>query len=520
MRWDRTEIFASGALTLDDLLARVPSLTTFTSGWLVAPHIAGVAGDFTRLRVFQDGIEIDRMDPVRPEALDLTQIPLWSLEEVAVEQVAGEVRVHLRTWRTRSMTPRTRTDIFTGDRQTEMFRGIFAQRYRNGLGLQLGAQALSTVDNRAGGGGDQSVYVSRLAWARRRWSIDGYGVREQRRRGESFRLEGRGDNLPKRATRTTLGYGRVAYGDPDEGTWAQFVASGHGNAEVDAPNDSTRAPRAVRMQYLATGGAMLGPARVSVVQRMRVYSGESFASTSVRASLDRSILALSAFAERDGLDSLTRLDITARATPLARISVLGSVRRATASAGSTRPSSRDLLAEAGVRLRGSLWLSGGLTTRDSSRLLAPRIYDSLLVDSVDSRAQATFVTLRGRVWKDVYADIRGTRWSDSGVFRPQYDGRAELGVRTRWLRKFPSGSFALKFAVAQDYRSGALFPTADTVLSSGVSRALSTLLEIRILSAVVTWQWRNPFGSYNEQLPGYFTVRRQNLYGVRWDWYN
>ena len=226
LRWDRTEIFASGALTLDDLLSRVPSLTTFTSGWLVAPHIAGVGGDFSRLRVFQDGIEIDRMDPVRPEALDLAQIPLWSLEEVAVEQVAGEVRVHLRTWRTRNMTPRTRTDIFTGDRQTEIFRGIFAQRYRNGLGLQVGAQALSTVDNRAGGGGDQSVYVSRLAWARRRWSVDAYGVREQRRRSESSRLEGRGDNLPKRGTRATFGYGRVAYGDPDEGTWAQFVASG------------------------------------------------------------------------------------------------------------------------------------------------------------------------------------------------------------------------------------------------------------------------------------------------------
>lgn len=519
LRWDRTELFASGALTLDELLARLPGVTTFTSGWVVAPHVAGVGGDFSRLRVFLDGIELDRMDPLRSEALDLTQIPLWTLEEVAMERVAGEVRVHLRSWRTRSTTPRTRTDIFTGDRQTEIFRGIFGQRYRGGFGLQLGGQSLSTVDNRAGGGGDQQAYVARFAWARRSWSFDAYGQREQHRRGEARRLEGRGGNLPKRGIRSTFGYLRAAYGDPQAGAWAQLVASGHGSAEQDAIDSVTPGRRAARMQYLATGGTAVGPARVSVAQRMRVFAGQSYGTTSARATLDRSTVAVSGFAERDGLDSLTRFDVTARVTALQRVSLLGSIRRARATRGN-RPASSDLLAEAGLRLRGTLWLSGGITTRDTSRLRGPRIFDSLFVDTADTRATATFVILRGRIWRDLYADLRGTKWSDSGAFRPKYDARAEAGVRTQWLRKFPRRTFEMHFAMIQDYRSRALFPRADSAIASGVARTFSTLLEIRILSAVLSWQYRNPFGSYNEVVPGYFLLRRQNLYGVRWDWYN
>ena len=40
--------------------------------------------------------------------------------------------------------PETRTDVSTGDQQTNMYRGYFGQRYRNGLALQFGAQQVGT----------------------------------------------------------------------------------------------------------------------------------------------------------------------------------------------------------------------------------------------------------------------------------------------------------------------------------------------------------------------------------------
>ena len=51
---------------------------------------------------------------------DLGVIQLWSLEEVAVERAAGELRVYLRSWRVERTTACTRTDITTGSENTNL----------------------------------------------------------------------------------------------------------------------------------------------------------------------------------------------------------------------------------------------------------------------------------------------------------------------------------------------------------------------------------------------------------------
>jgi hypothetical protein len=38
--WNRAQLFATGALTLIDLLDRIPGITTFRSGWLSTPQTA------------------------------------------------------------------------------------------------------------------------------------------------------------------------------------------------------------------------------------------------------------------------------------------------------------------------------------------------------------------------------------------------------------------------------------------------------------------------------------------------
>jgi hypothetical protein len=85
-RWNREEIGRSGAFTLDELLARVPGVEAYRTGWLAAPALVAVAGDVSRVRVFLDGIELEGLDPTGGGLLDLSRIQLWSLEEVAVER--------------------------------------------------------------------------------------------------------------------------------------------------------------------------------------------------------------------------------------------------------------------------------------------------------------------------------------------------------------------------------------------------------------------------------------------------
>ncbi len=66
-----------------------------------------------------------------------------------------------------------------------------------------------------------------------------------------------------------------------------------------------------------------------------------------------------------------------------------------------------------------------------------------------------------------------------------------------------------------------MFPTtAGTFQSSTDAKVISTLLEIRILHATLTWQFRNTTGYLYNLVPGYIMPRQVNLYGVRWTFWN
>ena len=70
------------------------------------PFVDAVARELRRrsVRVFYDGFEMPALDPRSRGVLDLTQVNLWSAEEVVVEQAPEEVRVYLRSWRVRKST--------------------------------------------------------------------------------------------------------------------------------------------------------------------------------------------------------------------------------------------------------------------------------------------------------------------------------------------------------------------------------------------------------------------------------
>ena len=58
------------------------------------------------------------------------------------------------------------------------------------------------------------------------------------------------------------------------------------------------------------------------------------------------------------------------------------------------------------------------------------------------------------------------------------------------------------------------------VLRAAGDHSLSTLLEVRIATAVISWQVRNTVGSRNYQAPDYLRPRTTNFYGVRWEFWN
>jgi hypothetical protein len=125
------------------------------------------------------------------------------------------------------------------------------------------------------------------------------------------------------------------------------------------------------------------------------------------------------------------------------------------------------------------------------------------------------------VWKAIYADVFAFRWERQGFYRPQMQVRSEVFLRTRWLKKFPSGQFGALISVRHDYRDGISFPRSTGPLIALSSHELNSLLEIRLVDAVLFWRQRYSIGQRgNELVPGYGLPRQATLYGVRWDFWN
>ncbi len=561
--FDKVALFASGAVTLQDLLDRIPGITGLRSGWLASPMMSSYMGDVRRVRVFFDGVEYDEVDERTRGLLDLTEVQLWTLEELRIEWGATEVRVYTRTWRIERTTPYSRVDISTGDQQTNLYRGFFGKRFGGGEGIQFGAQQYGTTPpGRISPSSDQISLLARLGWAKRGWSFDAFALRTSRDRGEINPQPIRGtvavDSIPALTAARTDAYVRAGYGDPEHGPWLQAMASSVGYTISHTSNNGFGLPSSdtllkdttrFRAQYIAQGGLTLGPVRLEAAERFRVgdlnlspvplcavcvasrlaeRAKRTLWTPSGRVEFVTGPLSVSAFAEGMGPDSLNRAEVTARLTPLPFLSVVGAV--GTSKDQQTPDSSATtnfIRGEAAIRLFGGLWMSGGLLRRDSTLLVPPRVFGAPFVAVEGTPATGYMAKVEGTIYKALRVAAFAVRWNDtSGFYRPRYQTRSELYLASNWLSRFPSGNFSFLASVTHEYRSRTLFPVLlDT--TSGLqaipvpdSRIWNFHLEIRIVSAIFTYQFRDVRGDPYELVPGYLMPRLNQFYGVRWEFWN
>jgi hypothetical protein len=518
--WTRDELFTAGGLTLLELLERVPGATGFRSGWIAAPAHVTWLGGAGRVRVFYDGIEVEPADDRTGTLLDLGEIQLWTLEEVLVERGADELRVYLRSWRVDRTITASRTDVFTGDEDTNLYRGFLGRRFGHGEAVQAGFQQYGT-NGVPSGGGDELSLIARLGWAAKGASIDGFGIRARRQRNLQTRDDGY--EIPRVNAIRRDAYGRIGFGDPDRGGWVQVVVASQAvtRERIDParlPLDTIEAKRS-RNQLVGAVGWSSSIFRTSLTSR--TYGGDSgFHSLTARIALDHRLGALAAMAEVRGGDSSSVGEIAARFSPFSFLSLaaVAAVRRPPSDVdGEDVMSARG---EVGLRL-GPLWLTGGGVVLDSIHVVPPIVFDSTFVSSDEGRTRALFGGARGRVWRAIHADVFAFRWERQGFYRPQMQVRSEIFVRTRWLKKFPSGQFGALLSVRHDYRDGISFPRSIGPSIAQSSHELSSLVEIRLVDAVLFWRQRYTIGQrITELVPGYPVPRQTTLYGVRWDFWN
>lgn len=536
--WNRDELFASGALNVAELLERVPGTTSFRSGWINSQKFVAVNGQLDAVRVFYDGLELDNMSARTAPLLDLNTIQLWTLENITIERLGGELRVYLRSWQADRTLPSTRVDVSTGDEDTNIYRGFYGKRFSNGAGLQFAGQQFNTSSARFGGGGDGLSVMARVGTGGRMWSVDAFANRTQGTRVLQPTF-GRGLSIPAYSATQSLAYARFAIGQARNGPWLEFIASARRLNEDSKHVLPSTAPSlhviadtvdtATSMQqYVVSAGFTRGPLEFTGVDRIRGISGSTTNALSGRFQFDSRFVFADVSAEHDDFAKRNRTDAVARITPTPFIAASAAVSRVTSTVDRSLslvdgtggvPDIISARLEGGIRLFGP-WIIAGFLTRDTALLQPPRAFDTAYVAEPAGRRSGAYVGIRGTIYGALGADIVATQWAAADSYRPSVQARSEINLITRWLSRFPSGNFGVHAAMIHEYRGEVKLPVADGVRTTASSNVFSGLLEIRILKAVITYQIRNLAGELHQIVPDFYMPRVINLYGVRWEFVN
>jgi hypothetical protein len=240
----------------------------------------------------------------------------------------------------------------------------------------------------------------------------------------------------------------------------------------------------------------------------------------VRASFDRTRFAVQAFAEHGAHDSTLRADAGFWIAPIVnRITIAGQAGVRKPIGDNPDADANFVRADISVRLAG-LHLSAGVIQRDSVVSRPPVVFEASITDASTPSVVGQTFGISGAIYKDFGLDVHGVLWNEPGYYRPKTEVSGRVYLESDWRSKFPQGHFTIRASLLAQHRSEYLIPLADGDVVMVGATPVTSILEIRIKSATLSWQFRNAFGASYETVPGFRMPRLLNLYGVRWNFTN
>ena len=535
--WDREALFNTGALTLVQVLDRVPGLTIFQSGWITSPQFVSYLGNPTRVRVYLDGVELIALGNSTSSPLDLASVAIWNVDNMTLERGVDELRIHLRSWHVTHTHTQSRVDIVTGDLGTNMLRAFFGKRWENGFGLQFGGQVYGTAANLKDGSGDANDLMLRFGYAQAAWSFDGYIQRGNGTRDPQLitavPIAGLSPGIPAQVGSRTIAYLRGGYGRADSSRWwGQVVVNEQqvtqqtnlSTSLLYLPPDTSQVKQHAT-QLLATGGLNTGAFSLSAAEVHRWLPSGTSDKLSGRAALASKLLTLTIAADYTlGSGGITDAVLTFSPTTWLMLQGGAGYRTADSASGGDGRSDRIVF---GARL-GRVWFTGGAIQRDATVVPGLVAYDTAYKSAPAAAATGVLFSVNGKVIEDLGIHLWAVRWQKPGWYRPQLQERGEIYLDTEWRSHFPSGNFGLRASFGNEYRSDALFPTkgaVEAIPSPSVvalnSMTLFANIEIRVLTATLyfTSNWALTPRPY-ELVPQYLQPVQVYTYGLRWSFWN
>jgi len=176
--WDRHQIMASGANTLAELFEEIPGLVPLYGGDYGTPLSMSAFGrGGPAYRIIRDGFELY---PLNGGVVDLQHVGLAGVHRVRLDRSSGQMLVELWSLRHDAGRPFSVVEAGTGDLDTNMFRGVYADPTALGGSIAVG---LERVDTRGLGAARDEGGNRTGSWARYQYHFgDRAGVALQYRK--------------------------------------------------------------------------------------------------------------------------------------------------------------------------------------------------------------------------------------------------------------------------------------------------------------------------------------------------
>lgn len=144
--WDRHALMASGANTLTELFQDVPGIVPLLGGDYGTPASMSAFGTGgAGYRILRDGFEVY---PAEGGVVDLQRVGLAGIGRVRLDRSMGQMVIEMWTHEYDDGRPFSVVEAGTGDLDTNMFRGIYADPTALGGSIGVGLERIDTRGRR------------------------------------------------------------------------------------------------------------------------------------------------------------------------------------------------------------------------------------------------------------------------------------------------------------------------------------------------------------------------------------
>jgi hypothetical protein len=522
MIFTRDSIDWSGALTLSDLLARVPGTYLLRAGGIGRPEPLNFAArGAASLEVMLDGMPYR---PLGPDSVgvDPADIPLGVIDRVEIERWPSTLRVYLYTRNHDRLASRSSIALAAGPDKLAHYEAFLERRFKAGFGVGAGGDYLKVPPHGIATGTFErtgywlqasfvpdpahGVVLEYLGNALNRdefSDVAASGPRLEGRRGEMRArvfLGGRPDGT---GLRLDLLGARSSF---DSMAVSQNIWSGGAALTYRAPLLSASAIALLANRWTSldlSGRVSWTPTSLLVLQAEGAYR---------RHDGDRNTRWVGG---RAGLELPANLELSASARAGKQVA-------APAIAASAEQDVQEVEGALGWSTR----RLGAEARIARTAAFAPQAYQEL-------PGLAVIPELPVSTWLSAGGYLRPLDWITVRGWYAQASSPAPSGlpprhwsmtgtIRTNLLRTFRSGAFDLKLELGYEgWRAGSLGLDGSGVdVPLAEAHYVRSLVQVAIESFSIFWESRNLTGEATGYVPGYQVPKFSGMFGVRWGFMN